>query len=95
MNKAELGAAVAEKLGLTDKAAIAVQVKAVDALFEVITNEMYQERPVKIHGFGDFTVTKREERLGRNPQSGEAITIGAKNAAKFKPAKALKAAIQD
>jgi len=45
---------------------------------------------VTLVGFGTFAVGERAERSGRNPQTGEAITIAAKNVVKFKPGKALR-----
>ena len=44
-------------------------------------------------GFGTFSIVHKEAREGRNPQSGEAIQIAAKNAVKFKPSKALQEAV--
>jgi len=61
----------------------------------VIKERMYQEEPVSIAGFGKFSTTKREARVGRNPSTGGEIDIPAKNAAHFKPAKELKEYIQD
>jgi DNA-binding protein HU-beta len=81
MNQAELIAAVAERAGLTKADAG----KAVEALT--------QGDEVRISGFGTFGVSERGERQGRNPQTGEAITIGASKSAKFTAGKAVKEAL--
>lgn len=89
MNKASLVKAVAEKMGDTQKVAAI----AVDAVIESITEGMIKDGKVQIIGFGTFEVKERAEREGRNPQTGEAITIEACKAPKFKAGKALKDAV--
>lgn len=89
MNKTELTAAVAEKTGLSKNAAAA----AVQAVTDVITEELKAGGKVQIVGFGTFEVTERAEREGRNPQTGESMTISASKAPKFKAGKALKDAV--
>ena len=89
MNKTELTAAVAEKSGLSKNAAAA----AVQAVTDVITEELKAGGKVQIVGFGTFEVTERAEREGRNPQTGESMTISASKAPKFKAGKALKDAV--
>lgn len=49
---------------------------------------------VQLVGFGTFAVVHKAERVGRNPKTGEPLTIAASNAVKFKPGKALKDAVQ-
>ena len=89
MNKASLVKAVAEKMGDTQKVAAI----AVDAVIESITEGMIEDGKVQIVGFGTFGVTERAARKGRNPQTGETMTIEACKAPKFKPGKALKDAV--
>lgn len=89
MNKASLVKAVAKKMGDTQKVAAI----AVDAVIESITEGMIEDGKVQIVGFGSFEVTERAAREGRNPQTGEAITIEACKAPKFKAGKALKDAV--
>lgn len=91
MNKAELIAKVAETTGQTKVAVTEV----VGAVFTTVKERLYQEEEVSIAGFGKFGVKKRDARTGRNPATGEAVEISAKNAAFFKPAKELKEYIQD
>lgn len=85
LNKKQLIARVAEDQGLT----VARSTLFVDALLKEVQDELKAGGSVELHGFGKFEGTHREARAGRNPQTGEALTIAAKNSAKFKPAKAL------
>ena len=89
MNKTELIAAVADKAELSKKDAE----KAVKAFTEVVTDEMKNGGKVQLVGFGTFEVSARPERSGRNPLTGESMTIAACNVPKFKAGKALKEAI--
>jgi nucleoid DNA-binding protein len=91
MNKAGLIAKVAEVTGKTQTEVTPV----VNGVFDVLKERMYQEDDVSVAGFGKFGTRKRAARTGRNPQTGEAVEIAAKNAAFFKPAKELKEYIQD
>lgn len=86
MNKTELITAVAERLGVTKKDTGA----AIEAIVEVITESLANGDEVNIAGFGKFSVVERPEREGRNPQSGETITIAASKAPKFKASSTLK-----
>ena len=81
MNKTEFIAAVAEKAEISkkDSDVVAEQLKAGDK--------------VQLVGFGTFEVSERAAREGRNPQTGETMTIAACKAPKFKAGKALKDAI--
>ena len=89
MNKAELIEHIADAAGITKSAAA----KAVEAMVEGITNSLKKDESVSISGFGTFSVSHRPERQGRNPQTGETITIKASNSPKFKAGKALKDAL--
>ena len=82
MNKLE----VSGRAGLTQ----VVTKDVVDAVLEVITEELIKGEKVAIAGFGTFEVRERAERMGRNPQSGETMLIGASKNVKFKAGKALK-----
>ncbi len=86
MKKEEMIAAVAAKCDLSK-----VDAKnAMNAVFEVIAEELKAGNKVAISGFGTFEVSHREEREGRNPKTKEKIVIAASNSAHFKAAKALK-----
>ena len=67
--------------------------KAVEALTGAITDALKQGEEVRIAGFGTFAISERGERQGRNPQTGEQITIAAFKAAKFTASKAVKDAL--
>ena len=81
MNKAELSAAVAEKIGASKK----VSEQAVNAVFETITEALAKGEKVQLVGFGSFEVKERAARVGRNPRTKEEIAIPAdiKTAAPF------------
>ncbi len=80
MNKAELIDAIASEANLTKADAK----KALDAFIGATTNALKKGDRVALVGFGSFSVSKREARKGRNPQSGKEITIPAKKVVKFK-----------
>lgn len=86
MNKNELAAAVAEHADLGKSEAS----KAVDAVLNTITGELKAGRDVRIVGFGNFTVSRREASVGRNPQTGAQVNIAARNVPKFSAGKGLK-----
>jgi DNA-binding protein HU-beta len=62
---------------------------AIDALLEVIAEALGSNERVDLRGFGSFVVRDRKERQGRNPRTGETITIAAKRDASFRPGKEL------
>lgn len=86
MNKTELIAAVAERAELSKKDAE----KAVKAFTDVVAEELVKGEKIQLVGFGTFEVSERKEREGRNPKSGEKMTISASRTPKFKAGKALK-----
>ena len=89
MNKTELVAAIAAETGLSKKDADA----AVKAFVDVVTAELQKDGEVALVGFGTFKVAERAAREGRNPLTGENMTIAASKAPKFKAGKALKDAV--
>ena len=89
MNKTELIAAIADKSGLTKADAE----KALNTFIDVVTDALSDGDKVQLVGFGTFEIGKRAERTGRNPQTGEEITIPACKAPKFKAGKVLKEAV--
>lgn len=89
MNKTELVAAVAEQGEVSKKDAE----KVLKAFVDVVTEELKKGEKVQLVGFGTFEVSERAAREGRNPQTGESMTIEASNTPKFKAGKALKDAI--
>jgi DNA-binding protein HU-beta len=80
MNKAELAEAVAKETGLT-------KVKSGEVIASIVNNitgALKNGEKVSLVGFGTWSTTKRAERKGRNPKTGEEITIAGKNVTKFK-----------
>lgn len=90
MNKSELVAKVAEVTELSKKDVT----KAVDAVFDAISEALQSGDKVQLVGFGNFEVRERSARKGRNPQTGEEIDIPASKVPAFKPGKALRDGIQ-
>ncbi|MEX0827540.1 MAG: HU family DNA-binding protein [Haliea sp.] len=86
MNKNDLIATVASNTGLSKADAT----KAVDGVFDAITDSLKSKTEVRLVGFGTFSVSRRAATTGRNPRTGESIQIPASNQPKFKAGKALK-----
>ncbi len=80
MNKAELIDAMASDAGISKADAK----RALDAFVNTTTGALKKGDRLSLVGFGSFSVSKRNERKGRNPQTGKEITIKAKNVVKFK-----------
>jgi len=89
VNKQDLIGAVADASGLSRADAA----KAVEAIFESISDELRRGGDVRLVGFGTFTTAKRPASSGRNPRTGEPMQISASTQAKFKPGKRLKEAV--
>ncbi|MEH7125068.1 HU family DNA-binding protein [Bacillus sp. JJ1773] len=90
MNKTELVKVVSTQAELTQKDTS----KAVDALFDTISNTLAEGGKIQLIGFGTFEVRERSARKGRNPQTGEEIEIAASKVPAFKPGKELKEAVK-
>ena len=86
MNKSELITAIAEHANLTKADAG----RALDGLTETIEATLKTGDSITLVGFGSFEVKARAERKGRNPQTGQEITIAAVKVPAFKPGKGLK-----
>lgn len=89
-NKQDLIAKVAEATELTKKDAG----RTVDAVFSAVSDFLTEGEKVQLIGFGNFEVRERAERKGRNPQTGQEITIAATKVPAFKAGKALKEAVK-
>jgi DNA-binding protein HU-beta len=85
MNKGDLVNKVAESANLTKAQASTV----VNTIFDSISDALKSGDKATLIGFGTFSVSHREARTGRNPQTGKSINIPAKNVVKFKPGKEL------
>lgn len=86
MNKQDLISAVAETSGLSKSDAS----KAVEGVFDAITGSLKKGDEVRLVGFGTFSVSQRKASTGRNPRTGETMTIKASAQPKFKAGKGLK-----
>lgn len=89
MNKNEFIDEVARKADMSKAQAG----RAVDAVFDAITEALKGGDDVRLVGFGTFSVARREAREGRNPRTGETIQIAASNQPKFSAGKGLKDAL--
>jgi len=85
VNKATLIDKISADVGITKNDAAA----AVESLVEGISGALKKNQRVTLVGFGTWTSTNRQARNGRNPQTGEAITIKAKKSVRFKMGKQL------
>ena len=86
MNKNDLISAVADASGLSKSDSSS----AVEAVFDTITTSLSRGDEVRLVGFGTFSVARRKASTGRNPRTGEPMTIKASNQPKFKAGKGLK-----
>ncbi len=86
MTKADLVDLIYERVGSSKKEASEV----VEAVFAIIRDSLRRGDKVKISGFGTFCVNKKNARRGRNPQTGEPITIDSRRVLSFKPSQVLK-----
>jgi DNA-binding protein HU-beta len=86
MNKQELIGSVADASGLNRGDAA----KAVEAVFETISSTLKRGDEVRLVGFGTFTVSRRKASTGRNPRTGEPMSIKESSQPKFKAGKGLK-----
>ncbi len=91
MNKTELVEKVADQAGLTKLQAEC----AVNAFVDIITDTLKSGDKINLKGFGTFEVRERGERTGRNPSTGETITIAASKAPAFKASTALKKIVNE
>jgi len=89
MKKSELIDALAAKTDTTKAAAG----QALEALIDIITAEVAKGEDVTLIGFGTFKASQREARTGRNPKTGEALTIAATTVPTFKAGAGFKAAV--
>ncbi|KKN85047.1 hypothetical protein LCGC14_0282160 [marine sediment metagenome] len=89
MNKQDLITAMSEQTMMTK----AQCEGALNALLDTVSNTLARGESVSLIGFGRFDVRKREERSGRNPQTGKPLLLPAKNVPAFKPGSQLKAVV--
>jgi integration host factor subunit beta len=66
---------------------------AVKTILDAMSDALVRGHRIEIRGFGSFSVTRRPPRVGRNPRTGESVTIPEKRVPHFKPGKALREAV--
>ena len=90
MTKKDLIEIVAKKSNLTNKAAR----DAVQTSFNTIRDSLKRGEKVVITGFGTFSIRSRQQRVGRNPKTGDKLTLAARKAPGFTAGKTLKKAVR-
>ena len=85
MTKAEMAVKLAEAAGLSKAEAA----RMIDHFTEVIVQALTSGEKITLTGFGTFSVAQRAQREGRNPKTGDKITIPASKIVKFKPGSRL------
>jgi integration host factor subunit alpha len=91
VTKAELAEAIYEKLPVDKQKAAQI----VEDYIELIKEGLDKDQKVMLSGFGSFEVKSKPARRGRNPQTGETITLRARKVVKFKPSQLLRKAINE
>jgi DNA-binding protein HU-beta len=86
VNKGDLVLQVAKSAKISQRQARQI----IDATFDTIKKNTKKRGGVQLAGFGSFSVSKRKARMGRNPQTGEAMKISASKNVRFKAGKAFK-----
>lgn len=91
MTKADIAEEIHTTTGLSKKDSMGI----LEELFSVMKSTLEAGENIKVSGFGNFEVKQKKDRIGRNPQTGESITIEARKILSFKPSMVLKSAIND
>lgn len=90
LTKADLAELLFERLGLNKRESKDM----VEAFFEIIHGTLVVGNDVKMSGFGNFNIRRKAPRPGRNPRTGEAIPIKARNVVTFHASHKLKGVVQ-
>ncbi len=89
VTKADIVERVYERIGFSKKEAS----EFVELVFDALKTTLEKGEKVKISGFGNFVVREKKSRIGRNPQTGDQITISARRVLTFRPSQVLKAVL--
>jgi integration host factor subunit alpha len=89
MTKADIAQRIQDKTGFSKKESA----EMMEAVFSILKKTLEAGEKIKIAGFGNFEVKQKKDRRGRNPQTGETITIEARQILTFKPSNLLRNAI--
>ncbi|MBL8632248.1 MAG: integration host factor subunit alpha [Myxococcales bacterium] len=90
MTKADIIENVYERVGGFSKKDAS---QIVEAVFDIIKDTLARGEKIKLSGFGNLVVRDKNSRIGRNPQTGDEITISARRVLTFKPSQVLKNAL--
>ncbi len=90
LTKAELAERLFEDVGLNKREAK----EFVDAFFDTLRDALADGQQVKLSGFGNFDLRKKNQRPGRNPKTGEEIPISARTVVTFRPGQKLKERVE-
>ncbi len=91
MTKIDIVEDVCGKLGFSKKDSA----KIVEAVFDIMKENLTRGEKIKISGFGSFVVREKKARKGRNPQTGDEIEISARKVLTFKSSQVLKGALNE
>ncbi len=89
LTKIDIIDSIYEHLGIPKKNCVNI----VESLFDLIKDDLCRGNDIKISGFGKWTVKAKKQRTGRNPKTGERMTIGARRVVTFKSSTVLRDAI--
>jgi len=89
MTKADIVERIHQQVGFLKKESA----EMVESVFTILKDTLESGEKIKIAGFGNFVVKQKADRRGRNPQTGDTITINARRILTFKPSQVLKSAI--
>jgi len=89
MTKADIAEKIHTATGLSRKDSAAMM----ESVFAIMKESLETGETIKVSGFGNFEIKQKNARRGRNPQTGEAITIAARKVLTFKPSNVLNTAI--
>ena len=90
LTKAEMAERLFEEVGLNKREAK----EFVDAYFNALRESLERGKQVKLSGFGNFELRKKNQRPGRNPKTGEEIPISARTVVTFRPGQKLKERVE-
>ena len=86
MTKADIAEKIQAKTGFTKKDSA----ELLESVFSIMKETLEFGEKIKIAGFGNFEVKQKKDRIGRNPQTGESLTIAARSVLNFKPSNLLR-----
>jgi integration host factor subunit alpha len=89
VTKSDIAERIQSKLGLTKKDSQDL----LESVLSLMKETLESGEKIKVAGFGNFEIKQKRDRKGRNPQTSETITIGARRVLTFKPSPVLKQAI--